>query len=113
MKSTNQHVNRATLWLMTIAMIFPLTAPAQGTRVVPPKNRFKASDDVQLGRQAVAQVKRQLPVLPENSDVDAYVERVGRRLVAAIPPEFQHPEFNYEFDVVNAREINAFALPGG
>jgi Zn-dependent protease with chaperone function len=113
MKSTNQHVNRATLWLITIAMMFPMTTLAQGTRVVPPKNRFKASDDVQLGRQAVAQVERQLPTLPENSEVDAYVERVGRRLVAAIPREFQHPEFNYEFDVVNAREINAFALPGG
>src|SRR6185369_15338800 len=37
----------------------------------------------------------------------------GRRLVAAIPPEFQHPEFQYYFKVVNARDINAFALPGG
>ena len=41
-----------------------------------------------------------------------YVERVGSRLAAAIPPEFQHPEFRYTFKVVNAR-INAFALPGG
>ncbi|MCA1850502.1 MAG: M48 family metalloprotease, partial [Acidobacteria bacterium] len=37
----------------------------------------------------------------------------GRRLAAAIPSEFQHPEFRYSFDVVNARDINAFALPGG
>jgi predicted Zn-dependent protease len=33
--------------------------------------------------------------------------------VNAIPREFQHPEFNYYFKVVNARDINAFALPGG
>src|SRR5204863_7106669 len=33
--------------------------------------------------------------------------------VAAIPPEFQHPEFQYYFKVVNASDINAFALPGG
>ncbi|MFH4202114.1 M48 family metalloprotease, partial [Acinetobacter baumannii] len=45
--------------------------------------------------------------------VQDYVERVGQRLVAAIPPEFQHPEFRYMFKVVNARDINAFALPGG
>ena len=38
---------------------------------------------------------------------------VGQRLVAAIPSEFQHPEFQYYFKVVNARDINAFALPGG
>jgi len=33
--------------------------------------------------------------------------------VAAIAPEFRHPEFRYTFKVVNVREINAFALPGG
>jgi hypothetical protein len=33
--------------------------------------------------------------------------------VNAIPSEFQHPEFQYYFKIVNARDINAFALPGG
>src|SRR5262249_42092392 len=28
-------------------------------------------------------------------------------------PEFQHPEFRYYFKVINASDINAFALPGG
>src|SRR6185436_15627203 len=46
-------------------------------------------------------------------EVTSYVEDIGRRLVAAIPAEFRHPEFRYSFDVVNVREINAFALPGG
>jgi predicted Zn-dependent protease len=32
---------------------------------------------------------------------------------SSIPSEFQHPEFQYYFKVVNARDINAFALPGG
>ena len=45
--------------------------------------------------------------------VDECVEDVGARLVAAIPAEFRHPEFRYTFDVVNQKEINAFALPGG
>ena len=31
----------------------------------------------------------------------------------SIPPEFQHPEFQYRFKIVNASDINAFALPGG
>jgi hypothetical protein len=33
--------------------------------------------------------------------------------VRAIPAEFQHSEFRYTFDVINQKEINAFALPGG
>src|SRR5437773_6342797 len=45
--------------------------------------------------------------------ISSYVNQVGRRLVSAIPSELRHPEFRYTFEVVNVREINAFALPGG
>ena len=96
MKEINQRAGPATVWLTAIAMMFPLRALAQGSRGIAPDNRFRASDDVQLGLQAVAQVERQLPTFPKNSEVDAYVERVGRRLVAAIPHEFLHLEFNLE-----------------
>jgi len=88
-------------------------ASAQGTKITAPKNGYKPSDDVQLGREAAAQAAKELPLLPENGEVDSYVERVGARLAAAIPREFQHPEFRYVFSVVNASDINAFALPGG
>lgn len=44
---------------------------------------------------------------------DAVVERIGRRLLAGVPGRFRQPGFRYSFDVVNLREINAFALPGG
>jgi hypothetical protein len=53
-----------------------------------------------------------MPVI-RDPQIQNYVESVGRRLVAAIPPEFQHPEFRYSFQVVDAKDINAFALPGG
>jgi predicted Zn-dependent protease len=68
---------------------------------------------VQIGRQAAAEVERGVPMLRESSSVDSYVERVGQRLVAAIPSQYRHPQFRYSFDVVNASDINAFALPGG
>lgn len=61
MKSINQSASQATIWLIAIAMAFPLTALTQGGRVAPAKNRHKVSDDVRIGRQAVAQVERQLP----------------------------------------------------
>src|SRR5258708_490620 len=48
-----------------------------------------------------------------DEEVTAYVEKVGQRLVASIPVEFQHSEFRYYFKVINASDINAFALPGG
>jgi len=88
-------------------------AVAQGTKITPPKNSYKPADDVQIGREAAAEVSRELPLLPENGEADRHVERVGGILAAAIPPEFQHSEFHYTFSVVNASDINAFALPGG
>jgi beta-barrel assembly-enhancing protease len=75
-------------------------------------NKYKITDDIQLGRQAAQEVEQKMPVL-RDSDVTNYVERVGERLAAAVPSQFQHPGFDYYFRVVNARDINAFALPGG
>src|SRR5215218_3941603 len=99
------------LLLAFAVFVMPLAALGQ-TRIEMPKNKYSVAQDVQLGREAAQQVNQQMPLLRDNT-VDSYVESVGRRLVAAIPAEYQHPEFRYSFDVVDARDINAFALPGG
>src|SRR5688572_27642771 len=96
----------AVIWTLTV---LPLVAQ---TRVTMPKNKYKVQDDVKLGRDASRQVDRQFPML-NDAQTERYVESVGERLVSAIPAEFQQTAFDYEFDVVNARDINAFALPGG
>ena len=96
-----------------LAVVAALVAPAYGqTKIVAPNNKYSIQEDVQLGQEAAQEVKEQLPLLNDDG-VDDYVERVGRRLVDAIPPEFRHNGFRYTFDVINQKEINAFALPGG
>jgi hypothetical protein len=106
---------RANKWLTGLLamaiVLMPLAAFAQ-TKIVYHSNKYKPTDDVKLGRQAAAEAEQQFPLL-RDSQVTSYVERIGQRLVASIPPEFQHPEFRYYFKVINARDINAFALPGG
>lgn len=82
------------------------------TRITPPKNNYTPAQDVELGRQAAQEIRQQLPIMNDD-EVTSYVEGLGRRLAGAIPPELQHSEFRYTFDVVNVREINASALPGG
>jgi Zn-dependent protease with chaperone function len=94
-----------------VAVALACQAAAQ-TKIVAPKNRYPISDDIKLGREASDEVRKELPMLNDNR-VDDWVEDVGASLVRAIPAEFQHPEFRYTFDVVNQKEINAFALPGG
>lgn len=95
----------AAMWTLPIAMI------AQ-TRVIAPKNKYKVQDDIKLGGDASQQIEKQFPII-NDADATAYIERVGRRLVAGIPAQFNQPAFNYRFKWVNASDINAFALPGG
>jgi len=94
---------------MTVA----LTAPAYGqTHIVAPPNKYAPAEDVKLGLDAAAQARKELPLLRDER-LDSYVGDIGRKLAAAIPDEYRHPEFKFTFELVNQKEINAFALPGG
>src|SRR5688500_2345342 len=103
---------RLVAWVSLVAIaLMPLSAIAQ-TQIKYHSNKYSIQDDVTLGRRAAQEVEQQYPLM-RDSQVESYVERVGRRLVSAIPSQFRHSEFQYNFKVVNARDINAFALPGG
>ncbi len=97
--------------MMFALLAMPLSGFAQ-TQIKLHSNKYKPSDDVRLGRQAAQEVEQQMPIL-RDSEATNYVSRVGQRLANSIPAEFQHPGFQYYFKIVNARDINAFALPGG
>jgi len=99
--------------LILISILAAAALIAQGTKVTAPKNKYGPADDVKLGREAAAEITKQLPLIPENTEVDRYVKSVGRHLVQSIPAEYAHPEFRYDFRVANVSDINAFALPGG
>lgn len=68
------------------------------------------ADQEKLGRQAMAEVYKQMPVLPDSSPETQYVRQLGQRLAAVIPAQNSWP---WEFHVIQQKEINAFALPGG
>src|SRR5689334_16052555 len=98
--------------MIAAALVLSVSIVGAQTKITPPKNKYNPSDDVKLGRDAATQVEQQLPLLRDDA-VTSYVSDIGQRLVNAIPAELQHPEFRYTFKVVNVKEINAFALPGG
>ncbi len=111
MRKYNLGKNLAAMALAWTMLILPLAAIGQ-TRVVAPKNKYKVQDDVKLGRDYSAQVEKQMPVLNDAGST-RYLQNIGRRLANSIPNQFQHSEFEYNFKIINARDINAFALPGG
>src|SRR5215467_12741753 len=98
--------------LPALLLAFAVNSASAQTKITAPPNKYPPSEDVKVGLQAAAQVQKEMPLLNDAS-IDEYIAGIGQRLVAAIPPEQQHPEFHYTFRVVNQKDINAFALPGG
>lgn len=66
------------------------------------------NQELALGRQADAQVKKQYAVYPSKPLQD-YVNRVGQKLAQ----HSHRSQLEYHFTVLDSPEINAFALPGG
>jgi hypothetical protein len=81
---------------------------AERTRLKPGNNAYTPAQDVEMGRQAAAEVEQAYPML-NIGQVDDYLDRLGRRLAGYAPGE----KFPYQFKCVNDASINAFALPGG
>ena len=99
-----------------IILISILTSPAWAVAPAVPQLpnpgpvRMSKQDQEKLGLQAAGEVYKQMPVLPDSSPLTQYVQRLGKRLVAQIPQQYSWP---YQFHVIEQKEINAFALPGG
>lgn len=98
---------RPILAVMMVMTLMAGVAEAQ-TKINPGWNMFSAQQDVEIGAQSAAEAERQLPIL-RDADVENYVNRIGQRLAQ----NAGGPQFQYRFRVVNASDINAFALPGG
>src|SRR5882672_5451526 len=103
-------MQRLMAWLTVFAVFAMSVSVFSQTQIKLHSNKYKPSDDVKVGRQAAAEVEQQLPIL-RDSEATSYLSRVGQRLVSSIPSEFQHPEFQYYFKIVNARDIIPLRFP--
>lgn len=103
-------VRKRSLWAAVLAMaaLAACAARQPGAPIEPGFNLFSKEQDVQIGREAAAQVRQQFDVV-DNQRLQDYVQRIGRRLAS----QQEAGGFPYEFTLLNAKEINAFALPGG
>ncbi len=100
-------------WFLTpIVLALAAVVGAAQTPVVAPENKYTPTQDVELGQQAAAQARKQLPIMNDRQ-VTTYLDGLGRRLVTAISEDLRQPEFRYTFQPVNVSDVNAFALPGG
>ena len=69
---------------------------------------FPASQDAELGLQAYQQILAKSKV-SKDVPLNERVQTVGRRIAAVSG----HPEFDWQFTLLENDQPNAFALPGG
>ena len=94
--------------LLTLVFVPGCAARKPGEPLKPGFNLFSKEQDIQLGREAAAQVRQQLPIV-DNRELQNYVSQIGQRLAQQQGAE----DYPYSFTMVNDPSINAFALPGG
>ena len=68
------------------------------------------ADQIKLGDQAAAQVLQKYPEVKDSRAVE--FNRVGQKLLNALP-DADRNKWHYTYRMVDSKEVNAFALPGG
>src|SRR5580765_1809071 len=98
--------------LLALLLAQPLTLLAQSSPQLPDPGTtgMNKQQQQQLGLQAAGEVYKQMPVFPDSSPETRYIQELGRKLQTVIPTDKSWP---YQFHVIPAADINAFALPGG
>ena len=66
-------------------------------------------DEIALGRQTSTEVLKEYSVYDDNPALQKYVQEVGSKLAA----NSHRNNLVYRFTVLDSKEVNAFALPGG
>jgi hypothetical protein len=109
--SRRLRVGAALLVLAAAVPLFGNVDPKKGRVTENPTggNSYSIEQEVDYGRKAVPVIQKELPLLPIDHPVSKYISALGQRLAAKAPGY----KFPYTFRVVNQKEINAFALPGG
>ena len=97
-------------YALLVAVVLTLSCASRtpGDPLRPGFNQFSKEQDIEIGREYSAEVKKQVDIV-DNPRLQNYVKEIGQRL--AQQPEAD--DYPYEFTLINERSINAFALPGG
>jgi predicted Zn-dependent protease len=109
-RNSGAHASAVAAAAVIAVIVFGAAASARADRtpLKPGMNVFSMRDDIEIGLRNAREAESQLPML-NDPRVDAYLNALGKRLIAHAPGY----AFPYRFRCVNDESVNAFALPGG
>lgn len=109
MDQNSQHSRRSFLAALCLAGASRALAEEPQIRV-PDYNKMTDEQEIALGRQAAADIEKEKNLrFVEARGVRDYVDTVFQRIVKTS----RRPNLPYSIKIVDTKEINAFALPGG
>lgn len=107
---------RPAKWVVALAVA--LTARAELKQLKPGFNLFTPQQDIQMGREASQEVRRQMAIV-QNAELDAYLNRILQKLERSdyartlLRNAERGALFPFSIHAVYDKNINAFSLPGG
>ncbi len=98
---------------LLLSLVLGLTLLVAACATVPFTHRHQLlftseGSENRMGYQAFQQIKQHYKIC-HDPEINALVQKVGRRLAAAA----HRPDYRWEFVVFDSKEANAFCLPGG
>jgi beta-barrel assembly-enhancing protease len=91
---------------MIALLAFATAGPVHADAFKPGKG-----DQVKLGKRAADELRRKERVLPSSDERVRVLRRVASRILSTVDDRGQ--PWEYSFDVIDNKQLNAFALPGG
>ena len=73
-----------------------------------PLTGFSQAEEVAIGRQAAGNILGAAPLV-KDAKLQQYVNRVGRWIAT----QSERPDLDWHFGVIESKDLNAFAAPGG
>ena len=108
MQDDDAHRRKRAAAFLWVAIALGLVACAADPGARRTRRVMSEEDEIKLGAEAAQQVEQYMG-LSGSPELNAYVDRIGQRLVK----HSSRHDLVHEFHVVDMAEPNAFALPGG
>jgi predicted Zn-dependent protease len=96
------------LTLVAVILLASCSSLPANLPSVPGVSPPSEDDETRISREFRREAKKELKFI-NNPEVERYVDRIGRRILAATGPL----SFDYRFFVVEDDQLNAFSVPGG
>jgi beta-barrel assembly-enhancing protease len=94
-------------WVVLVSMLLS-SCGSGNVPLVPSLGPSSEDEETRISREFRRETKKYFKFV-NNPEIERYIDRMGRRILAATGPQ----PFDYRFFVIEDPQLNAFAVPGG